>query len=166
MVVDQLGVGFVFFFKHKTAYELRISDWSSDVCSSDLVDPSTDICRHDLVLPADGGRALLATEDGGLLKADRIEWRAADGRLYAIFGPVTAEHRRPIGLLAPLVGLHLPAEVLVVHQPPAGEGRQRIPVAGMVLPLCSSPDGLAPAAGRKPHYARLRSETRRDGKEG
>src|SRR3546814_1134607 len=28
----------LFFFKHKTAYELRISDWSSDVCSSDLVD--------------------------------------------------------------------------------------------------------------------------------
>src|SRR3546814_11852063 len=27
---------FVFFFKQKTAYELRISDWSSDVCSSDL----------------------------------------------------------------------------------------------------------------------------------
>src|SRR3546814_9964802 len=27
-----------FFFKQKTAYELRISDWSSDVCSSDLVD--------------------------------------------------------------------------------------------------------------------------------
>src|SRR3546814_9387312 len=26
----------VFFFKHKTAYEMRISDWSSDVCSSDL----------------------------------------------------------------------------------------------------------------------------------
>src|SRR3546814_3245749 len=27
---------YVFFFKQKTAYELRISDWSSDVCSSDL----------------------------------------------------------------------------------------------------------------------------------
>src|SRR3546814_7216043 len=27
---------FCFFFKHKTAYEMRISDWSSDVCSSDL----------------------------------------------------------------------------------------------------------------------------------
>src|SRR3546814_10185680 len=26
----------VFFFKHETAYEMRISDWSSDVCSSDL----------------------------------------------------------------------------------------------------------------------------------
>src|SRR3546814_5544329 len=30
-------VFFVFFFKQKTAYEMRISDWSSDVCSSDLV---------------------------------------------------------------------------------------------------------------------------------
>src|SRR3546814_4020888 len=27
---------FFFFFKHKTSYEMRISDWSSDVCSSDL----------------------------------------------------------------------------------------------------------------------------------
>src|SRR3546814_7415029 len=27
---------YFFFFKQKTAYELRISDWSSDVCSSDL----------------------------------------------------------------------------------------------------------------------------------
>src|SRR3546814_4954597 len=29
-------VVFCFFFKQKTAYEMRISDWSSDVCSSDL----------------------------------------------------------------------------------------------------------------------------------
>src|SRR3546814_10232102 len=34
----------VFFFKQKTAYEMRISDWSSDVCSSDL---------HKAGLPAD-----------------------------------------------------------------------------------------------------------------
>src|SRR3546814_1065400 len=32
-----MSLGFdVFFFKQKTAYEMRISDWSSDVCSSDL----------------------------------------------------------------------------------------------------------------------------------
>src|SRR3546814_4311816 len=31
---------FFFFFKQKTAYEMRISDWRSDVCSSDL-DPGT-----------------------------------------------------------------------------------------------------------------------------
>src|SRR3546814_17062166 len=30
------GVYLFFFFKQKTAYEMRISDWSSDVCSSDL----------------------------------------------------------------------------------------------------------------------------------
>src|SRR3546814_7356767 len=36
-VVLRLLCSFViFFFKQKTAYELRISDWSSDVCSSDL----------------------------------------------------------------------------------------------------------------------------------
>src|SRR3546814_5015261 len=29
---------FIFFFKQKTAYEMRISDWSSDVCSSDLTE--------------------------------------------------------------------------------------------------------------------------------
>src|SRR3546814_1431724 len=37
---------FVFFFKQKTAYEMRISDWSSDVCSSDLA----------VVLAIDGAR--------------------------------------------------------------------------------------------------------------
>src|SRR3546814_1366579 len=41
-----------FFFKHKTAYEMRISDWSSDVCSSDL---------QGLV---DVGRVVLAGEVG------------------------------------------------------------------------------------------------------
>src|SRR3546814_15928465 len=30
------GLCCIFFFKQKTAYEMRISDWSSDVCSSDL----------------------------------------------------------------------------------------------------------------------------------
>src|SRR3546814_10395094 len=32
----------VFFVKQKTAYEMRISDWSSDVCSSDLEQPARD----------------------------------------------------------------------------------------------------------------------------
>src|SRR3546814_2714226 len=38
-----------FFFKQKTAYEMRISDWSSDVCSSDLAGHLSDrnlACRH------------------------------------------------------------------------------------------------------------------------
>src|SRR3546814_5711674 len=37
LVIGQVHVcAFFFFFKQKTAYEMRISDWSSDVCSSDL----------------------------------------------------------------------------------------------------------------------------------
>src|SRR3546814_6859745 len=38
---------FFFFFKQKTAYEMRISDWSSDVCSSDLRDVRLQaVCRQ------------------------------------------------------------------------------------------------------------------------
>src|SRR3546814_2698543 len=36
LLVDVRVMCFIFFFKQKTAYEMRISDWSSDVCSSDL----------------------------------------------------------------------------------------------------------------------------------
>src|SRR3546814_10065886 len=36
---------FFFFFKQKTAYEMRISDWSSDVCSSDLSHDMVDRAR-------------------------------------------------------------------------------------------------------------------------
>src|SRR3546814_1475933 len=41
-----------FFFKQKTAYEMRISDWSSDVCSSDLL--AHNILRHRERLEAKG----------------------------------------------------------------------------------------------------------------
>src|SRR3546814_6940901 len=37
MAVSLCCLLFVVFFKQKTAYEMRISDWSSDVCSSDLI---------------------------------------------------------------------------------------------------------------------------------
>src|SRR3546814_4994401 len=37
MCTSSLFMVVFFFFKQKTAYEMRISDWSSDVCSSDLV---------------------------------------------------------------------------------------------------------------------------------
>src|SRR3546814_4189155 len=50
---------FVFFFKQKTTYEWRISDWSSDVCSSDL-------CLANTVRFIDW-RELAREETGGLL---------------------------------------------------------------------------------------------------
>src|SRR3546814_12866189 len=46
-VCSVVGCGLLlfFFFKQKTAYEMRISDWSSDVCSSDLRGEGQEISR-------------------------------------------------------------------------------------------------------------------------
>src|SRR3546814_7079954 len=57
-----------FFFKQKTAYEMRISDWSSDVCSSDLL--GTDRRGEDAahVDDADAGQSAL----GGCLAGGEI----------------------------------------------------------------------------------------------
>src|SRR3546814_9578098 len=46
------GVFIFFFFKQKTAYEMRISDWSSDVCSSDLSQGAHPSGRGRTVRPA------------------------------------------------------------------------------------------------------------------
>src|SRR3546814_5947672 len=46
-VIQQLFC-LLFFFKQKTAYEMRISDWSSDVCSSDLSKANYDAQQYAL----------------------------------------------------------------------------------------------------------------------
>src|SRR3546814_10430727 len=70
---------FVFFFKQKTAYELRISDWSSDVCSSDL-HPSLRIlpcwCQASRELPEQVDQTAW---DQSLFGADRWEAQVAPG---------------------------------------------------------------------------------------
>src|SRR3546814_1264105 len=51
----------MFFFQQKTAYEMRISDWSSDVCSSDLVGPNLPTMAPNSLYPsADGAWVLIA----------------------------------------------------------------------------------------------------------
>src|SRR3546814_6029369 len=69
----------LFFFKQKTAYEMRISDWSSDVCSSDLGDLAVDIppCRvqHE---PLDRANGELGFEPLGL-RFGRVDERCRRG---------------------------------------------------------------------------------------
>src|SRR3546814_8763907 len=56
-----------FFFKHKTADEVRISDWSSDVCSSDLLRRRHRIRRH---RAATGSVRVAAAGNAGKQKAE------------------------------------------------------------------------------------------------
>src|SRR3546814_2906777 len=58
-----------FFFTHKTAYEMRISDWSSDVCSSDLATQRQAVVRAQARLPFGRKRQPCAAE----IAPDRIE---------------------------------------------------------------------------------------------
>src|SRR3546814_14308584 len=59
---------FFFFFKQKTAYEMRISDWSSDVCSSDL--GATTPERIDVRVIACANRDLQDEVAAGRFRAD------------------------------------------------------------------------------------------------
>src|SRR3546814_5847148 len=73
---------FVFFFKQKTAYELRISDWSSDVCSSDLADrKGRRRCEIGSVSKLMGKRYCAALKDG-----DRQTAAQDDVDLVAVAG--------------------------------------------------------------------------------
>src|SRR3546814_7929935 len=70
-----------FFFKQKTAYEMRISDWSSDVCSSDLRDACGQTQEEpEEVRPSAPGQGsdvvVLAPFECRLLAAYRIAQRA------------------------------------------------------------------------------------------
>src|SRR3546814_6381385 len=79
---------FVFFFKQKTAYEMRISDWSSDVCSSDLP-------RHRVEHLGREPRAHLAAVDEGV-----GEIGGDDSRVAADPGRIELHHpgtRKKIG---------------------------------------------------------------------
>src|SRR3546814_7956208 len=104
---------FVFFFKQKTAYEMRISDWSSDVCSSDL--------DRDFIAAHTSGfealRADLAAADWGVLEArsglDRpamesiAEIYARSERVIICYGMGVTQHRHGTGAVQQIANLLL-----------------------------------------------------------
>src|SRR3546814_1808846 len=87
---------FVFFFKQKTAYEMRISDWSSDVCSSDLTvaplvyRPAPSRCGR-----SDDAERDRAGDRRGLVRPDRPLRGAGDDRSDAAAAGVSGDRRRP-----------------------------------------------------------------------
>src|SRR3546814_10259651 len=68
----------IFFFKQKTAYEMRISDWSSDVCSSDL--GLREERRFGLVINA---RLTQTVSPGGREDHMRVALEERDGTIWA-----------------------------------------------------------------------------------
>src|SRR3546814_13586666 len=92
-----------FFFKQKTAYEMRISDWSSDVCSSDLVEVFAEqALAHHLAQVA------MSRRDDAHVGADRRA--AANGGVLALL-----QHPQQAGLR-----LQRPVADLVEEQRAAG----------------------------------------------
>src|SRR3546814_7042226 len=77
-----------FFFKQKTAYEMRISDWSSDVCSSDLI-------RDDVV------HMRIAFERHQLVDRDR-SWHADAAEIVAF----QVEQHDVLGTLLEVLAQH------------------------------------------------------------
>src|SRR3546814_10183677 len=71
-----------FFFKQKTAYEMRISDWSSDVCSSDLGSTRPDFTNY--------------IETAPVSALEPILWLEADRMKTLDFNPVTLKNQQDV----------------------------------------------------------------------
>src|SRR3546814_7560959 len=138
-----LIIFFFLFFKQKTAYEMRISDWSSDVCSSDLLlSPEASRAllgfRH-RTLPQARLRARDLSLDGA-----QFPWRTIDGSEASGFLPAGAAQH------------HVDAAVAwAIHRHVALTGDRGVLVAGGVEVL-----------GETARMWGARAEERRDGKEG
>src|SRR3546814_2640481 len=88
-------VFFFFFFKQKTAYEMRISDWSSDVCSSDLASQAGH--AFDAMEPVRNGPRELHRQLGLVVGQDVDDQRAGlqeRGMCRAVLGLAPQHQRR------------------------------------------------------------------------
>src|SRR3546814_19713968 len=83
-----------FLFKQKTAYEMRISDWSSDVCSSDLAGNLGPLCTKSLVICGEAG---FYTNEYGIR-----------GAMLRAYDKATGEEKGEVYMHAPQSGSPMP----------------------------------------------------------
>src|SRR3546814_2471291 len=148
-----MGVMFFFFFKRKTAYEMRISDWSSDVCSSDLR-------RREGEREVGAGQGLGAPGDLDGVDLLAVGVEDLDGELLrgVIGGQQALRVGDPEGRPHRLAGgEHRPAEELGEGHRAADGGRGR----AVVVSALARAGPYVASAGAAP-----RSEERRVGKGG
>src|SRR3546814_8822605 len=106
---------FFFFFKQKTAYEMRISDWSSDVCSSDLdaLDVGIEVGEEALRLGGVGGTPRTTGRRGR-----RVGGRVELGRIELVGRGIgsapTTSHSPSASLIVELAGLFEQATGVVI----------------------------------------------------
>src|SRR3546814_5092917 len=90
----------VFFFKQKTAYEMRIRDWSSDVCSSDLLtDEFMEAVRDgkEFALRSPKDQSVRGSVNARALFQKLVEVRLATGEPYIVFNDTVRSEERRVG---------------------------------------------------------------------
>src|SRR3546814_20646867 len=106
----------LFFFKQKTAYEVRISDWSSDVCSSDLIE----------FVPVVARAAVTPVERARVVDVQAVVRPAADHAGVRFAHRVVGDHRLAVavapGDVAPHVHPGLPRRRILPDA--VGEGSE------------------------------------------
>src|SRR3546814_19904098 len=128
-----------FFFKQKTAYEMRISDWSSDVCSSDL----TGMTAYEIMLSESQERMLMIIRPESEAEARAVfdKWDLD----FAVIGTVT-ETGRIVLTKDGAVQADIPVGPLVTEAPEY----DRPPPPSPKRPLITAPaDRRQPRGGEK-----------------
>src|SRR3546814_16049975 len=109
-----LYICILFFFKQKTAYEMRISDWSSDVCSSDL---TLGILVEEL--PGRHVRSLPKC-----LRVDELKRKISEDYDFRFFRPI----KKPMNHASRLEDIRTrPVDILSIMSPPPPERKNAAP---------------------------------------
>src|SRR3546814_17709875 len=83
-----------FFFKQKTAYDMGISDWSSDVCSSDLVTAER-VYLEQIARPGCAAGSQLRRRRHTVCKLQGLDWLPRRDSGVTAFGRGTSRRERP-----------------------------------------------------------------------